>query len=1025
MEDWEMYERELTPVPDKVNGAEADIRILDEAQWEKSEEKGTVSYKTKLSLSEEEAGATLVLRIHRAGCAAEVFEDGERIGSHYGSFTDWEVKLKNNQKTEREVEIRLREDRINLNPMEKAGILGCISLICLPEIYIQDYQISTDYEGSRNYEENRNDGENRNDEENRNDGKNRNDEGGWRLELSVCLKVSDRKTSSLKVRKDSGNVKLHAALESVTENEILAVVECVADLSSPQCRLLMNNLEAEPWSTENPTLYNLRISLFYEEILLEEMGSRIGFKTVRLQGQQILWNGSPLKLRGICYREPLEAIDKEKSELLDVIRQDLLLMKEAGVNYLRSLYYPFGKEVMELCDELGILTEQSASAYKVGRGIRPTQNLPDCRELYAGQFSELLKDSRNHVSTLLVCLGSESVWGNNFRICAKMARALAPKLLLNFSYPMTIPAEDIQPDVWSVLYTDWKQPLDVMYDHLEIGHANGSENEIGYVTGHSRRQIKPVLQEVYAPLPCYNRQQVIRDYGIHEFWGESIVRFQEKMEETKGALGGSVMAAYDEDGGFQQELEECNWGILDRNHQPKPEYYHLKMAFTGGKKYETTTEDTAEDMVENAAEGAAEDMVENMVEDTAEETSIKISAEDPYEITDTGSEIICRNSVFEVHVSRQTGLLSGVWRNGGRMIENGPHLHISKRMKGQWTPGTQRVERTGAGITAGIKIHLTGSYSQLCEISYCIVMLENGGMETGYTIEKLYGQLPPRVKAQIGLDPGGLDEFGIAYVLPDTVEKLSWDRNGIWEAYPAEHPGRNQGTAFPENTKDFESMKHLIRTAQIGEGGNQITVEGEGTYSIRMKAEPTPECVIDDRNSKVVYHGSWYTMDDAAGNLNGTETLSRTAGDYMEYTFEGSGVRVYGPVDHIGGMYRVTVDGETVCDRGSSFPKPVDREAASRGYEKLYRMCLAKAENLEYGTHTVRLEVLGELAQGGNDKWVSFDYLEIEKDRQFRMILNQDFNYTRLVRGNYMREPVKIEPGRVYKIRMKLTDREE
>ena len=83
--------------------------------------------------------------------------------------------------------------------------------------------------------------------------------------------------------------------------------------------------------------------------------------------------------------------------------------------------------------------------YKVGNGCRASQDLPDCRGLYGEQFSELLKSSRNHVSVLLWSLGSESIWGRNFFLCAQMAKALAPKQLLNFSYPMTIPKEEIIP----------------------------------------------------------------------------------------------------------------------------------------------------------------------------------------------------------------------------------------------------------------------------------------------------------------------------------------------------------------------------------------------------------------------------------------------------------------------------------------------------------------------------------------------------------------------------------------------------
>lgn len=951
MENWKMYERQLTPLPLKVNGKQHNLRVLDE--WERSEIDGMIIYEQSILLREKELQSNLILRMNRVGCRAKVFEDGVEIGRHYGGYTNWQVLLQKNQRKKRTLKICLEKEFNSISPFEKTDILCDIFLICLPKVYLQDFKISTLYK--RN----------------------------WRLEFNGCLVFLENEK----------HIRISVALEEIWDKRIISHNSQILTDENQKCGLILENLNIKPWSVQTPKLYNLRIQIWNGNDLLEEIVEKIGFRTIEVKGKQVLWNGEALKLRGLCYREPL----KEDSI---VLRKDLELFKEAGVNYLRSFYYPFGKEVLDICDELGILTEQSSSAYKVGRGIRPTQNLPDFQYMYAEQFSEILKESRNHVSTLLWCLGSECVWGNNFKICAEMAKELAPEQLLNFTYPMTIPKEDIQPDVWSVLYVDWRQPFDVMYDHMEIGHANGSENEIGYVTGMSRRGEKPVLHEVYAPLPCHNRQEIIRDDGIHEFWGESLVRFQEKMERTEGTLGGSILAAYDEDGRFSDLLEECKWGILNQNHEPKPEYYHLKMAFTNGRKLEKSLENHIKWNRHKEPRGSE------------------------YEVIQGQKYIICKNSVFKICISNQTGLICGVWRNGEKIIESGPYLQITKMVVGEWNGNIPYVEKTRCGV----KLLLSGTYMELCDISYRIDITSDGKIETNYMITKLYRCHPPKVKAQIGLDPGGVDEFGVSYLLPDTMNRFSWNRKGIWEVYPAEHLGRNIGTVSIENKKDFESMKHYIKSAIIAGEKNCILIDGGGEISVRMKEENHQDCIIDDRNPSIVYKGTWYEMNDRAGNRNGTEMLSKTAGDYMEYEFEGTGVAVYGSVDHIGGLYRVTVDKNVICEYGSSFPKPIDVEAASRGYEKMYGMCMAEVHGLEYGIHTVCVEVLGETANGGNDTWVSVDYLEVENNRKakkIRMIMNQDFNYTRLVRGNYVRPAVKIEEGKNYKTEMYLMDIQE
>ena len=537
MECWEKYNKLLMPLPYKTGWTEHPVRVLNPEQWKKTEKNDILEYETKIIRENKDTGERLFLRFQRAGCKAWLYENGELLGDHYGSFTEWQEELKASGDLESEIRLVLKGDEGNLSPFEKAGLFGDVFLVSLPEIFLKDVRIDTDYQE------------------------------GWKLKVAVEADFGRRKEA----------VQLCVLLTDAENKKHLVYEEWEIAPENAETELVLNMSEVQPWSTENPVLYELTLQLFQGKEFLEEYQTKIGFRRIERKGNQIFWNEVPLKLRGICYREPLG----EEGHFLET---DLRLFKEAGINYMRSLFYPFSEKALEICDRLGILTEQSASVYKVGKGCRASQDLPDCRRLYGEQFSELLKSSRNHVSVLLWSLGSESIWGRNFFLCAQMAEALAPKQLLNFSYPMTIPKEEaIQMDVWSVLYADWKQPLDKMYDHMEIGHANVCDNEIGYVTGHTYREIRPVLHEIYAHLPCYNRDQILRDYGIHEFWGESLVRFQKSMEKTEGALGGSVMAGYDEDGSFSWLLEGCEWGILDSDHRPKPEYYHLKMVFSGQK----------------------------------------------------------------------------------------------------------------------------------------------------------------------------------------------------------------------------------------------------------------------------------------------------------------------------------------------------------------------------------------------------------------------------------------------------------
>lgn len=969
MECWEKYNKLLMPLPYKTGWTEHLVRVLNLEQWKKIEKNDILEYETKIIRENKDTGERLFLRFQRAGCKAWLYENGELLGSHYGSFTEWQEELKVSGDLESEIRLVLKGDEGNLSPFEKAGVFGDVFLVSLPEIFLKDVRIDTDYQK------------------------------GGKLKVAVETDFGRRKEV----------VQLRVLLTDPENKKNLVCEEWEITPENASVELVLNMAEVRPWSTEEPVLYELTLQLFQGEKFLEEYRTKTGFRRIERKGKQIFWNEVPLKLRGICYREPL-------GEAGHFLEKDMRLFKEAGINYMRSLFYPFSEKALEICDRLGILTEQSASVYKVGKGCRASQDLPDCRGLYGEQFSELLKSSRNHVSVLLWSLGSESIWGRNFFLCAQMAKALSPKQLLNFSYPMTIPKEEaIQMDVWSVLYVDWKQPLDKMYDHMEIGHANGCDNEIGYVTGHTYREIRPVIHEIYAHLPCYNRDEILRDYGIHEFWGESLVRFQKNMERTEGALGGSVMAGYDEDEKFSWLLEGCEWGILDSEHRPKPEYHHLKMVFSGQEPQ------YLEGIVVEAQKGKGKRRSDKKIF----EQDQKLAENGSFVIQEEKEKYLCLEETqgIKISISKKTGLLSGVWKNGELLIKSGPYLHTEKMLLGKWIPKEPYVEKSDHNL----RICLSGCYEGVCSVEFELSMTGEGVLDTVYTVTELYCHMPPRVKAQIGIDPGGLDELGISYILPYELDTIQWERHALWKEYTEMNPGRGKGKAHKDNRRDFESMKHHISYAQVsGEGEKAVLVKPMEECSIRMKEEPVLDYVIDDRDSRILYHGDWIRTEDPSGNWKDTETVSRNAGDFLEFSFEGTGIRMYGPVDCIGGLYRIILDGQTIKKCGSSYPLPVDIDAASRGYEKRYRVCMADIQGLHIGCHTIRLEVLGERARGSNDTWVSIDYIEVingKESRQMRMILNHGYNYTRLVRGNYMRNQVKIEPGKTHQVRLCLTDR--
>lgn len=106
------------------------------------------------------------------------------------------------------------------------------------------------------------------------------------------------------------------------------------------------------WTAETPNLYNLEISLFEKEKLIQQTQKKVGFREVSIDGEVLKLNGQPIKLRGVDHHD----IDPYVGRALtpDLILKDLLMIKKANINFVRTSHYPPHPKMIELCDSLGL-----------------------------------------------------------------------------------------------------------------------------------------------------------------------------------------------------------------------------------------------------------------------------------------------------------------------------------------------------------------------------------------------------------------------------------------------------------------------------------------------------------------------------------------------------------------------------------------------------------------------------------------------------------------------------------------------
>lgn len=150
---------------------------------------------------------------------------------------------------------------------------------------------------------------------------------------------------------------------------------------------------AKPWSPENPQLYKLDI-----QIADARKSLNIGFRNIRTEGNQILLNDEPIRLRGVNRHDSSVQFGFAIPPAMHLY--DIQKIKELGCNFVRTSHYPPGQVFLDLCDREGILVWCEPSAWQYDE-----QMMNDPRTISAQQNSitEMIEQYGHHPS--IICWG--------------------------------------------------------------------------------------------------------------------------------------------------------------------------------------------------------------------------------------------------------------------------------------------------------------------------------------------------------------------------------------------------------------------------------------------------------------------------------------------------------------------------------------------------------------------------------------------------------------------------------------------
>lgn len=339
------------------------------------------------------------------------------------------------------------------------------------------------------------------------------------------------------------------------------------------------------WTAETPNLYTLNISL--EDStgkVIERIRQRIGFRSVEIKSGQMLVNGKPVRLRGVNRHEHDPKLGKVMTEAL--MLKDILLMKQANINAVRTCHYPNVTRWYELCDSLGLYVMDEADIEEHGlRGKLASD--PDWALAFLDRTIRMAERDKKHPSVVMWSLGNEAGYGPNFAACSAWLKDFDPTRPIHYEGAQGLNGE---PDPATVDVISRFYPR-VQEEYLNPG-AGGKEDPERPENARWERLLsiaqrtndnRPVMTSEYA--------HVMGNAGgnLQEYWDE--------MYSNKRMLGGFIwewadegifkilsngktQIAYGGDFGDYPNLKTfCIKGIVTSDRQTTPKYEEVKKVY--------------------------------------------------------------------------------------------------------------------------------------------------------------------------------------------------------------------------------------------------------------------------------------------------------------------------------------------------------------------------------------------------------------------------------------------------------------
>jgi beta-galactosidase len=171
-------------------------------------------------------------------------------------------------------------------------------------------------------------------------------------------------------------------------------VEARIDISSPH-----------RWDLDTPYLYSAVTTIRQGNLQSDRYVTPFGIRTIEFSREKgFLLNGHPRRFNGVCMHHDLGALGSAINTR--ALERQLEILKQMGVNAIRTSHNPPAPELLELTDRMGLLVMDEAfdmwAIPKVRNGLSKFW-----KDWYETDLREFIRRDRNHPSVVMWSIGNE------------------------------------------------------------------------------------------------------------------------------------------------------------------------------------------------------------------------------------------------------------------------------------------------------------------------------------------------------------------------------------------------------------------------------------------------------------------------------------------------------------------------------------------------------------------------------------------------------------------------------------------